>query len=213
MRRFGLIWWTYAFAITPLLVGSAIFFYWFYTRRWYAIDTHIEYPAFLAILLFFLFGSIVLVLSAVHCIRERTLWDGAIGPLCILAVTLVAIDLYGAMHDRLSEWVYLRIDTQGSNVTEVNIWSAHFEQGFRTNPDEHDLIFNYGPTYTYDWGMRGSSGTYYTVDSVFVEVHSMGQVRTYVMPELGKGQCASITLKDIAQFPLAKNRTSVERGD
>src|SRR5262249_6539675 len=151
MKRFGLLWWTYAFATTPLVVGSLIFFFGFYARRWYAIDVRIEGPALCALLLYFLFCVVTVVLCVVGFFRDRSLRKRLIGPLFIVAITLVMIDLYANAYD-FGQRAFVRFNVKGSGITEITLWSAHFKTGERRAPDKESMVLSFHPTYVYDWG-------------------------------------------------------------
>lgn len=210
-RRFDLLWWTYAFALSPLIVGSSIFFYWFYSRRWFAHDADIELAAFLSILVYIAFGVIVLILTGVAWHRDLSKWRRSIGPLGLLGLTWMAVDLYSTSYGSLMERVFVRIDARGSGITEMVLWSAHFEQGYRDDPDKHAFILSYTPVLEYDYDHRSSIGPAFTVDSVFLEVHTGGQTRTYALPELLKGECQSFTLQEIEKWGLVRDRDDSDK--
>lgn len=204
MKRITLIRWAYLLAVVPLMLGSLVFFCWYYARRVYAIDLRIEGLSLLALLLFVLCGAVVLVLTTVALLRDRTRFFIKIGPVLLLVLTCLAIDVYGTMYDQLREKVYFRFELQGSGITEVEVWSAHMRSGRRSDPNKDDVLLSFMPVYTYDWGSHGSAGPMRALDSVFVEVHTAGAQKAWCLPWLREGECRTLTLSDLEQLPAAR---------
>lgn len=207
MKRFGLLWWVFALSITPLLFGSVVFFYWYYSREWFARSADIEGVALLAILIYGLFGLVALCLLVHHCLHVRGMWGLALVPVFILSSTWAMIDLYATTYRALREKAYVRVVDRELGPTHVAVWSAHFEQGVYVENDDREFMFSYQPTRAYDWSQRDNSmGPYYTVDSVFIEVREDGRTRCWLLPFLEKGDCRTLTMSEIRQLPGALSR-------
>jgi hypothetical protein len=210
MKRLGSIGWAYVLTLTPMLFGSITFFWWFYARRWYAIDVKIELTAFAAIILYFIGGTIALGFCLDAWVKNKSSWRRVLGPLFVIAFTWVLIDLYGE-HHRRDDRAYLRVDVRNSDVTEVLLWSSHFETGLRRNASKEELVFAFEPVYTYGWGIKTSSGYSHQVDSVFIEVHEHAVIKTFVLPTMRKRACRTLNEEELRQLPVARNRTRVYR--
>lgn len=207
MKRFGLLWWVFVLASTPLLFGSIVFFYWYYSRAWFARAAHIEGAALLAIALYGLFGVVALCLLVHHCVHERRKWGLVMLPLFILAITWAVIDLYSTTYRALGERAYLRVVECEASPADIIIWSAHFRQALYVDNDEDEFLFSYQPVYTYDWSREHDSlGPYYTVDSVFIEIREEGRTRCWLLPVMENGDCQTLTMSEIVQLPGALTR-------
>lgn len=197
--------WAYLLALLPLVLGSIIFFYWFYQRAWYAVDAEIEVLAFLAILMYFVLGAITVILCIVSVIRDRRHWYWILGPLAIVGLTFQAIDYYDAcVHG--DTHAYVGIDVRGSGITDVELWSTHFRTGWRADPRKERLVLTFEPTYTYNWGVSYSGGeSPYVIDSVFIEIHDGFSSNTYALPTLAKGDCIQLTTEEIRSLPKTRS--------
>ena len=190
----------YVGAISPLVIGSFTFFYWYYNRTWYAHDVDIELFTFFTILCFLLFSSVTLILSAIFIYKNRTDWKKTITPILIIGLTFPIIDLYGALHSSLSEKAYLRIlnDTEDSIVSRI--WSDNFERTYFENERE-GFVISYYPVYRYDWNQRGSISYYYEVNQVYIDVLELTNTSTstYELGRFSKGDCATIRLTELIE--------------
>ena len=208
MKRLGLVGWAYVLALVPLGLGSGVFFYWFFQRRWNAVDVDIYGPAAVSILLYFGLGFAAAIFCLVGLIKEPKRWYRVVGPLAIVAATWFVVEFYETCFYS-DDHAYLRVDVRGTDVTHVLIWSEHFASGMLKDPRHEVLVFVFDPVYTYDWGGTGSGGDLFVVDSVFIEIHERGNVRTYVLPELLKGDCWSLSEEELYSLPKARNRDEV----
>ncbi|QQR86558.1 MAG: hypothetical protein IPJ76_18565 [Flavobacteriales bacterium] len=206
MKRFGLLWWVFVLASTPLLFGSIVFFYWYYSREWFARAAHIEAAAVLTIVLYGLLAFVALCLLLHHCVHVRRKWGGVMLPPFILVTTWVVFDLYSTTYFALRERAYVRVIGRETGSTHMAIWSAHIEQPLDVEHDDQEFMLSYVPSYTHDWGGTSSLAPYYAVDSVFIEVREDGRTRCWLMPFLEKGDCRTLTMSEIMGFPEAPSR-------
>ena len=212
MKRHGLIGWAYVLALLPLIFGSGIFFTWFFARHLYAFDLDIFGVAAVAIFSFLILGVVTLILCGVELFKNRSKWARSFGPVAILLGTLGMITIYADLYGN-DDRAYVRIDVRGSQITEVMLWSSHFCTGRRANPSNEALVFTFVPVYDYNWGIKGSaSGSPYTIDPVYLEVHHGGSVMTYQLPPLTKRECMGFNMHEIFHLRPAKNIAEVYGG-
>lgn len=203
----GAIGWAFALSITPLLIGSAVFFYWYYSREWFARDADIESAALVAIVLYILLGLVVLYLAVYHFVYGSARWYWGFGPLLIMVITIGVIDLYSTTHQHIRKRAYVRVVGREPGPTYMAIWSAHFEQVLYVNNDDREFMFSYLPSYTYDWSrVDNSIGPYYTVDSVFIEIRKDGNTRCWLLPFMEKGYCRTLSMDELMHFPVSMSR-------
>ena len=212
IKRLGLIGWAYVLALLPMIFGSGIFITWYFSRHWYALDVRIMGISALAVLSFLALGIVALVLCCIALFKNRSNWTRVLGPVTILLGTLGMIEVYSDRYDN-DDRAYVRIDVRGSQITEVMLWSSHFCTGRRAGPNKETLVFAFAPVYVYNWGIVGSSsGSPYTIDPVYLEVHHCGGVSTYLMPEMRNGDCMRFNTHDVFLLRPAKDIVDVYGG-
>jgi hypothetical protein len=186
----------YLLAILPLSIGSLTFFYWFYKRTWFATNVEIEFVAFFTILGFLLIGVTTIILSIVFIVKNQEHWKKTIIPIVIIGLTVPAIGLYGTLYTCLSEEAFVRIINDTDK--EINrIWSDNFQMNYLENK-ESDFVISFYPVYTYDWTQQNSTGYYYKVNTLNIDLKQKNDsIITYTLPDFSKGDCKIIRLSNI----------------
>jgi len=187
-------------ALLPLLVGSIIFFYWFYERNWFAEDFNIYIYAMFTIAGFIVCAIITLILCAVFVLKNRTEWKKIIVPILIIGFTLPVIHLYETTVKTFSQKAFVRI----INDTDKEVgrfWSDDFQMWGDTKRSD-DYVISFYPVYKYDWHKtRGNSYNIpHTTNEVFVDlITDRDSMVTYTLPKIEKGECKTIRLSELTK--------------
>lgn len=185
----------YVASFLPLLSGSLIFFYWFYKRTCFAENIYIEAPAFFALIGFLLLGLLVVILCIGFVIKHKIYWKKIIIPLLIICITIPVIDLYGTMHNELSQKAFVHIISDTDQ--RINrIWSDNFEIRY-AETEGKDFILSFNPVYTFNWQERVRSFPVYEINKIHVDVDQNGSLVTYDFPDIEKGDCETIRISQL----------------
>ena len=187
----------YAFSLSPLIFGSITFFYWYYSRIWFAKDIDIELTAFFTILAYFLFGLIALILCSIYVSKQKSNWKKIITPVIILLITFPTVELYSSIHTSFEQKAFINIMNDVNDVEIVRIRSDNFEDTYFDN--KKDFIFSYYPVYKYDWAQAISGDWYnYDVNKLRIEIKMENDsIQTFEFPSFSKGQCGTVRVSEI----------------
>ncbi|WP_044210111.1 hypothetical protein [Flammeovirga sp. OC4] len=187
----------YAFSLSPLIFGSITFFYWYYSRVWFAKNIDIELTAFFTIMAYFLFGIIALIQCSIYVSERKSSWKNIRTPLIILLITIPITELYSSIHISFEQKAFINILNDINDSEIVRIYSDNFE---KTNyKDKKDFIFSYYPVYKYDWTQGISDDLYnYKINKLRIEIKlENDSIQTFEFPSFSKGQCGTVRVSEI----------------
>lgn len=82
-----------------------------------------------------------------------------------------------------------------NNKPIKRIWSKHLEI---TGLKKSDFVVDFQPVYDYNWEITNNSMINYKVSPVYIDLyHNQDSIQTYQLPEIYKGKCTTIHLKEI----------------
>ena len=200
----------YLSAFIPLVLGTIVFYYWYYNLFYNGIDKRIEGKAFTIVLLYFLFSVITIITSIVILIKHRKLWGKIILPIICILITVPVIELYERIHITMSDIAsFIKIENDLNGYEIHRIWSANFENDY-FNPTKKEHIFYYFPVRNYDWTpikFEYDGGIFveydYNISQLYIDlVKNEKDTMTFKLNELDKGQEVIVKLSN-----LIKNKT------
>ncbi len=187
----------YLTSLLPLIVGSVVFFIWYYRKTNIPVNTEIELIAGFTILGFLLFAIVTLILSAIHLLKNKSNWLQVITPLIILVMTVLTIDLYSSVYNSLNEKAFVKLIVDQDHAELVRVWSKNFEQGF-FDKDSKEFTISFYPVYEYDWTQASDSYQPYEIVPVNIDMrHSNGSIQTLELGTFEKGSCKTIALTEL----------------
>jgi len=187
----------YFLVVAPLVFGSITFFYWYYSRIWFAKDIAIEGIALITVFIFLLFGLISLILCGVYIHNQKHLWKKIIAPVLIILLTFPIIEIFSRVHTSLDQQAFVRVKNDVANTEVISIRSDHFEKNHF--PETNDFILSYYPVYTYDW-FQPYSGNMYSFEMAKLTIEiKMADDSTHFFdfPSQAKGYCGSVRISEL----------------
>ena len=190
MKRLGIIRSTALVALVPLLVGSCIFFLYYYRRVWFALDTDILIAAFLTILGYVCIAAATIIILLVNIFRRRILWMGILPVIGILSFTLLLVEVYASLYEEMKKRAYVRVVDDSQEFSLHAIWSLQFQD--YVLEEDPDYVFSMRPCTCHE-------------ELVFITLRdSKDSLKTFDMPMLWRSTCLTLSISDIAKLPRSE---------
>lgn len=190
MKRLGPFGCAALISFVPLLVGSCIFFLYYYRRVWFALDTDIEIAAFFTILGYVCIAAATIIVLLVNIVRRRMHWMGMLPVIGILIFTFPIVEVYSSLYEEMEKRAYVRIVDDSHDLSLHAIWSFRFQN--HVLEEDPDYVFSMRPC-TCD------------EEPVFITLRvSNDSLVTFDLPRLWSYDCLALNITDITKLPRSE---------